>query len=112
MEFVAQWRTIGPIGRKTKLLHQHRNNLIARRVVGKFNRYALVLGGVVNRDVDVGHAIGDPLLWMTGRFSRLFASGACPVVGQTLAAKFFEVPTRGLQQSVSTDGKIEVLGVG
>src|SRR5580658_175588 len=55
MEFVAQWRSIRPVRRQTQLLHQYGDNLVAWSIVWQFDRYPLILGRVVDGNVDVRH---------------------------------------------------------
>src|SRR5882762_6067813 len=58
---VAQRSAVGTVGGQAEFFHQHRDDLVAGSIIGKFYGNALVLGRVVHRNVDRGHVLWVPV---------------------------------------------------
>src|SRR5579859_3540971 len=94
MKFVAQGRTIGPVGRKAQFLNEHGDNLVARRVVRQFNRDAFVFGGIVNRYVDGCHRLST----LQEKTSAAFSSTTLPQNHRGVCALPRKIPSGPAQE--------------
>jgi hypothetical protein len=94
VEFVAERGAVGPVRGQAQFLYQNGDDFVTRRVIGKFHGNALVLGGVVDGDVDRRHSYVPVLLVTAMHLLTVVAWVAAPrqIVVQALLARAREVP--------------------
>jgi len=94
VEFVAERRAVGAVRGQAQFLYQNGDDFVTRRVVGKFHRNALVLGGIVDGDVDRRHSYVPVLLVAAMHLQTVVAGVAASrqIVFQALLPRAREVP--------------------